>query len=391
MRIKKLISATVCCVMLLGLFAGCCTGESSQTQSIQMSSSKGNDDMDIVLNDAKLLGRTYRADDGSIWMGLPGTGAELEFTGERLSVTLRGNAASSDKAARVGVFVDGQRTSDICVNASKQTVDVTGKGSTTVTVRIVKLSECSDSCCAIVGADAHGGSIKKASDKQRKIEFIGDSITCGYGVDDPDLTHGFSTATEDCTKGYAYKTAQLLNADHSLVSFSGYGVVSGWTGTGEKNTYSLVEPYYESYGFTENSGFDGKKPSDIKWDFSRFVPDVVVLNLGTNDMSYTLDDPGRQQEYIAGYVDFLKKIRSVNPNAKIICALGTMGTLLCPAMQQAVTLYSTQTGDKNIAAIELPLQDQENDGSVIQGHPTEITHDKAAKLVSEKIKAEMNW
>jgi hypothetical protein len=391
MRKRRLSSFLLAGVLMIASLTGCGSSSSQSAQDKTLSrnadENKGKDAMDNV----KLLGRTYRADDGSLWMGLSGTGAELEFTGERLSVTLRGNAASSDKAARVGVFVDGQRTSDICVNASQQTVDVTGKGSTPVTVRIVKLSECSDSCCAIVGADAHGGSIKKASDKQRKIEFIGDSITCGYGVDDPDLTHGFSTATEDCTKGYAYKTAQLLNADHSLVSFSGYGVVSGWTGTGEKNTYSLVEPYYESYGFTENSGFDGKKPSDIKWDFSRFVPDVVVLNLGTNDMSYTLDDPGRQQEYIAGYVDFLKKIRSVNPNAKIICALGTMGTLLCPAMQQAVTLYSTQTGDKNIAAIELPLQDQENDGSVIQGHPTEITHDKAAKLVSEKIKAEMNW
>lgn len=56
-----------------------------------------------------------------------------------------------------------------------------------------------------------------------------DSITCGYGVDDEDRSHQFSTKTEDATKAYAYKTAQLLNADYSLVSYSGHGVVLGYT------------------------------------------------------------------------------------------------------------------------------------------------------------------
>lgn len=49
------------------------------------------------------------------------------------------------------------------------------------------------------------------------MEFIGDSITCGYGVDDPDKEHHFKTATEDVTKAYAYKTALALNADYSMV------------------------------------------------------------------------------------------------------------------------------------------------------------------------------
>lgn len=385
MKLKRILAVTACTVLMLSLCVGCGKNKAD--------SSKGNDDVKKVekLSDAKLLGRTYRSDDGSLWLGLSGTGAEFEFTGDKLSVVLKGSAAEADNAARVGIFVDGNRESDVCLDAAEKTVDISGKGSTPVTVRIVKLSECLSSCCEIVSVDAHGGSIKKTDDKQRRIEFIGDSITCGYGVDDADLSHGFSTATEDCTKSYAYKTAQLLDADHSLVSFSGYGVVSGYTPTGDRASDKLVMPYYDKYGFSESGGFGTKKPSEIQWDFSRFKPDVIVVYLGTNDSSYTVYQQGRDKEYTAEYIGLLKTVRSKNPDAKIICTLGTMGTLLVPAMHEAVSQYSAQTGDNNIATLDLPLQDTQKDGCVIQSHPSAVTHDKAASLLSDKIRSEMGW
>ncbi len=354
-------------------------------------SSQSGGEKEMTVDNVKLLGRTYAASDGTIWMGLSGTGAELIYTGSKLSVTMRGNQSSEDKAARVGIFVDCQLEKDLCLTGAEQTVDIDGKGDTPINVRIIKLSECSSSCCAITAIEAHGGKIEKAASKQRRIEFIGDSITCGYGVDDPDLSHGFSTSTEDCTKAYAYKTAMGLDAEYSLVSFSGYGIVSGYTGDGYKNTDGLVPKYYESYGFTENSGFDGKNPSEIAWDFSAFKPDVIVIYLGTNDSSYTGYDEDRQKEYTADYVEFLKKVRSVNAQAKIICTLGTMGNALNGAMNEAVSQYSAQTGDKNISTLDLPLQDIAADGCTINGHPSVTTYDKVAALISEKIQTETGW
>ena len=82
--------------------------------------------------------------------------------------------------------------------------------------------------------------IHKAPGLAHKIEFIGDSITAGYGVDDEVKEHGFSTATEDVTKTYAYKTAAALQADYSIVAYSGHGIISGYTGDGEKNTGLLI-------------------------------------------------------------------------------------------------------------------------------------------------------
>lgn len=343
------------------------------------------------MDNVTLLGRVFLSPDGGICMGLSGTGAELDFTGDRLSITLCGNCGQSDKLARVGVFVDGHRVKDICLSDSAQTVQIIGKGDTPVNVKIIKLSECAFACCKIISIDAHGGKMQKAAQKQRKIEFIGDSMTCGYGVDDYDMTHGFSTLTEDCTKSFAVKTAQLLCAQYSLVSYSGYGVISGYTETGVKDTRQVLPKYYEKCGYTESTGFDGQDPSELEWDFSAFTPDVIVINLGTNDLSYTGTSAEREQEFIQGYVDFLKQVRSKNHAAKIICTLGTMGTQLNGAMLEAVRQYSSLTGDKNIDTLELEQQNTDADGVTINFHPSEKTYDKVALKLSEKIRSDMGW
>ena len=68
-----------------------------------------------------------------------------------------------------------------------------------------------------------------------------------------------------------------------------------------------------------------------------------------------------------------------------------MGDLLNGRMQDAVRQYSQETGDSNITVLELPLQDMQADGVTINGHPSEKTYDKAAALLTEKIKTEMGW
>ena len=57
---------------------------------------------------------------------------------------------------------------------------------------------------------------------------MGDSITCGYGIDGVWNKDVFSTETENPIKGYAYKTAQLCKSEFQYVSWSGMGVLSSW-------------------------------------------------------------------------------------------------------------------------------------------------------------------
>ena len=80
-------------------------------------------------------------------------------------------------------------------------------------------------------------------EKALSIEFIGDSITCAYGVEGSNSYEPFRTTTENFMKSYAYLTAQKLDADYSAVSYSGYGVLSGYT-SGDINTDSLIPDCY---------------------------------------------------------------------------------------------------------------------------------------------------
>lgn len=54
-------------------------------------------------------------------------------------------------------------------------------------------------------------------------------------VNDKNINGGFKNSTENGSKTYAYKTAQNFDADYSIVSVSGIGVVSGYTSAGVLN------------------------------------------------------------------------------------------------------------------------------------------------------------
>ena len=390
MKVKKLITAAVCLSIVVLAAVSCSDSSTSKadTSLPKDSSEPGSSSQEqsseppvIVktepeprvsqMENVKLLGRTYKS-------------------GEKLSVTMSGNDTDEDSLSRVGIYVDDELVKDVMLTSKSTAVDIEGKTDRSVNVKIIKLSEAQNSCCSIDNITVTEGKIVPTAEKAHKIEFIGDSMTCGYGVEDSDLTHNFSTASENCCKAFGVKTAKLLDADYSLVCYSGYGIVSGCSADGSKNTDDLVANYYEKYCYTAADGFDGIKPQTIAYDHG-FQPDAIVINLGTNDSTYTGTDPQRLGEYTEKYVEFLKTVRSKNPKARIFCTLGTMGNTLYNAMNDAVQRYTMLTGDRNITSFELPVQDQMLDGIVVQGHPSEKTHSKDADIIAQKIKTDMGW
>ena len=337
----------------------------------------------------KLLGRTYY-DTDRLYCALSGTGLEFTFTGTKCSITVVGdnNSASvtmADNHARVGIYVNGERVIDEMINSKEKIFDVFESDEPQeVTVSLVKLSESPMSTIAVTNINVTGTPIKPTPNKDKLIEFIGDSITCGYGADDPDKDHNFSTKTEDVTKAYAYKTAQALGADYSMVSFSGYGIISGYSNGQDKVPEQSLPQYYTKLGYSwaANGSF---KPSEVEWDFSKRQPDLIVINLGTNDDSYTLTHKERQEEYSAAYTEFLKTVREKNPDAKIVCALGVMTDRLFDYVQLAVDNYTAETGDSNISTLKFDVQ-QAADGYSADWHPSITTHDKAAAKLTEYLK-----
>lgn len=338
----------------------------------------------------KLIGRTYY-DNEKLWFGLSGSGIEFKFKGKRCEIKIGGDsiAMSADPAnetnkARFAIYVNGERIIDEIVNGKGKTYKVIeSDGEISAVVTVVKLSEAAMSSVYISEINVNG-MIEPTENKSTFIEFIGDSITCGYGIDDEDENHNFSTATEDVTRAYAYRTAKALDVDYSMVSYSGYGIVSGYTGDGVKNGSELVPPYYENPAYTIGD-FGSVKPQNLKWDFTVRQPDLILINLGTNDDSYCLEDEEKRSEYCALYIDFLKTVRKNNPKAKIVCALGIMTDRLCPYVEKIAADYSAETGDTNITTFRFDVQLPE-DGYAANWHPTAKTHGKAAEKLTAYLK-----
>ena len=233
-----------------------------------------------------------------------------------------------------------------------------------------------------------GQYIKPTENKSRSIEFIGDSMTCGYGNEGIWNIDTFNTAKENPFEAYAAKTAWHFNADFNCISWSGTGVISSYTEVDTKNIDWLMPMLYK---YTD-AGLDqslGNTEYEI-WDNNLFKPHIIVINLGTNDFSYTKDLKDRINEFIHGYYKLLKQVRHCNPNAEIICSLGAMGQELCSAVEETAAIFENENNDSKIHTIRFDVQ-IESDGIGIDWHPSLKTHDKMAKQLISKIQSVMGW
>lgn len=145
----------------------------------------------------------------------------------------------------------------------------------------------------------------------RKIEFIGNSITCGYGTEVNDPNAPFLDETENHYYTYAAKIARELDLQSMVVARSGIGIYRNYNGP-ETGSPGCMPAIYDQVLFND--------PSEI-WDFSQYTPDVVCINLGTNDTSTKPYNTALLEE---GYRNFLKTIRRNYPDAKIVLLSGSM-------------------------------------------------------------------
>jgi lysophospholipase L1-like esterase len=336
------------------------------------------------------IGRTLLSEE-TLWCGLSGSGILFATDSTDIEITFIGDSSTrgdvTEGIARTAVYADGVRVLDFLMDKPKLTQRVSGlESGKRHVIQVIKISECAMSMIGIGEISINEGSdIFKEKQPDFKIEFVGDSITCGYGVDMEDCLVPFRTDTEDCTKAYAFRTAAKLGAALSLVSYSGFGIISGYTEEDLPLVNELVPPLYEKTGFCYAVTDKGEKLQDNAWDFAAYVPDLVVVNLGTNDASYCKDIPERLESFSHMYTEFLKVIHKNNPNARLLLTLGLMSALSFDAVKKAAADFTKETGFKDIYTLELELQKPE-DGLVSDYHPTCISHEKAACALTEKIR-----
>ncbi len=223
------------------------------------------------------------------------------------------------------------------------------------------------------------------SQPSRKIEFIGNSITCGMGVDESDKPCGSGEWYDQHNAYFAYGPliANELNADWFLSSVSGIGITRNWNSPGP----TMPEVYNSIYL---------NKDSNALWNFSRYIPDLVSVCLGTNDFS---DGDGKtvrteldSAQFVNDYTHFLKLIRRFYPEAQICC-------LSSPTLsgEKAIKLV------RYLRAVIESMQSNVNDAKIhlfvfsraytngCSWHPNKHDHELMAEELVLFYKSVMDW
>ncbi len=326
----------------------------------------------------------------TLYLSFSASSVEFEFTGTYLSARIRTDLYDNAlNVGYVGLFIDG--VFERRIKLDKAVGEYELFKSDTPVKHVVKLMRFAETNFGKVGIEklSFEGEIKPAKERKRKIEIIGDSISCGYGVEGKP-TETFETGTENPAKAYSVLLAEKLEADLSLVSWSGNGIVSHYIPPEGPEEYEGNEPLMpEVYKYDDIAGyrFQGlTKPTE--YDFTSFMPDTVVINLGTNDQSYTRGEAGKIAYFGREFKKFLSFVREKRPEAVIICALGVMGQDLCDEEQRVINELSET--DKKISFFKLSVQDEANDGTGADWHPNEITQRKMADQIYAVIKENQN-
>ena len=226
----------------------------------------------------------------------------------------------------------------------------------------------------------------------RKIEFIGNSITCGYGNEGLNKFEHFDYATENHYYSYASITARNLDAQHWVVARSGIGAYRNYDGPKTGNPESNMPAQYEYTGYAWQPELR-KEPTFLKekWDFSRYQPDVICINLGTNDLSTPNYDLKLLKQ---GYQKLLKMVRQHNPKSKIVFLTGSM--LYNQELQIAVQMLNEiadeaqKAGDKEVYRFDMA----HIEGDVFLGndwHPNVYQDEKMAGELTAYLRKLMGW
>lgn len=304
----------------------------------------------------------------SVIMNNIGSGFEVTFYGTELYATLDGWYGSWYGNTRLTILVDGETDTEervvIVSQATTKTeyllVDKLEKGFHTV--HVLKITEAGGSSLNFYGVRTDG--YFKPTDKTQKlrIEAYGDSITAGYGNLRGDAEDGTNATIQDGMQTYATYTATALNADINVQAKSGIGM---YTSSGIDDTKQVNSLY--SY-----VNYDG----EYKWNLKNYIPDIVIINLGTND--HWNVSVFNKDNFINEYYNFISNLIKVyGENTAFVLASGLMEQKVDDYVQQVATKVKN-----DFSNIVLTIKFSQ----CASGHPLIEEHKEASEELVKLIK-----
>lgn len=286
-----------CCLFLYVLIGICCF---SKIEAKNIGNVFNGNDSAV-----RYVGRTLVSPDGSVAFDWVGTYLETRFTGGDVSLRI-----SETGTSYYNVFVDDKlyRVVKMCGTDTLINV-VSGMDKCLHSLRIQKRSEGEFGRTTIhqFVLSASGRLTEEAVKRNRHIEFIGNSLTCGYGVEGKDRNEPFLIETENCDMAFAVMIARYFDANYTLIAHSGRGVVRNYGDSLRTSKGTMKDRMLNT--FDEDAAFG--------WNFKDYHPDLVVVNLGSNDFS-TEPHPYKH-EFVKSYKLIIARLREHYGNIPILC------------------------------------------------------------------------
>ncbi|MDO9040271.1 MAG: GDSL-type esterase/lipase family protein, partial [Bacteroidota bacterium] len=215
----------------------------------------------------------------------------------------------------------------------------------------------------------------------RKIEFIGNSITCGYGAEGLSKSERFKPSTENNYLSYAPIMARAFKADYHIIAHSGMGVVRNYGYKEKVSPNAMPDRFNRVYDEHELP----------LWNFRQWKPDMVVINLGTNDFS-TQPFPDKAV-FKAGYEKLIDEVKKQYGEVPVFCIVGPMTDEPCYSyVKELVEDFRSVYQRKNVYFFGIPtyLMDPDKDlGS--DTHPNYSGQRKMAGHVLPVISSILEW
>lgn len=215
----------------------------------------------------KTYGRVQYLADG---IACDATASGIEFSGYMKDIVEVELKCSYD--TYFTVFIDGERVEErLFADADTEYLTIADLGDEPGehTIRLLKQTEEQWALALIKNVVVTGYLNEDApADRDFYIEFIGDSLTTGYGnIGNSQSEDPGSAPWQDATQTYAFFACEALEADYTIAACSGVGIDKGYT-------YFPLKDFYEAASL-----FRDKKEKH----YDPRTPDVVIINIGTND------------------------------------------------------------------------------------------------------------
>lgn len=314
------------------------------------------------------VGRYDDSDPQRVKLGWPGSGFKLTMYGTELQVELEEEMGTN----YYQVLIDGQYINDpIGTGPGKKLYPVAKNlllGNHQI--EVYRRTEGAYGVTTVTDFVVTGQITDLAPSFPHRVEVIGDGVSSGWDNDRKDLCG--DPLANNYYRSYASDLTSGLSFDVHTIAWKGKGVVKNEDGS---KTETLPQLYDRTLAT------DPANP----WDYSRWPAELVAVNLGLADFSGA-DDPG-EQEFVAGYVDFLVHVRDVNPDAFILVLMPWKFDAEAATVQaylESVVDQRHMAGDMDVAFEDINVK-QLGDGC--PGYPYRDTHeDMSLKLVDAMFK-----